>query len=147
MTPTRIAPLALAALLASGCSFLVPDAERVEIQQGNLLTPADIARLETGQTRARVRQLLGDPILSAPFRSNRWDYVYYRTEAGRPVEAPQRLTLYFDEQDRVSSVVDRYQAPQDPLPADDGQPLPSVDTHRGSSSGDPAPQGAGYPGD
>lgn len=146
MTLTRIAPLALAALLLNACSFLVPDAERVEIQQGNLLTPEDIARLETGQTRDRVRQLIGDPILSSPFRSNRWDYVYYRTEAGRVVEKPQRLTLYFDERDRVSSVVNRYQPPQDPLPDDaDGQPLPSVDTHRGSSTQEPSPQGPGYP--
>jgi outer membrane protein assembly factor BamE len=147
MPLTRFASTALAALALGGCAFLVPDAERIEIQQGNLLSTGDIAALETGQTRARVRELIGDPILGAPFRRNRWDYVYYRTEAGRELENPQRLTLYFDERDRVSSIQNRYQPPEDPLPEGDAQPLPEVDTHGGPADPDRDRGPAGeYPG-
>lgn len=125
----RFLPSALAIVLLSGCAALVPDAERVTIQQGNLLTGDDIAALEPGQTRARVRELIGEPILGSPFRADRWDYVYYRTRAGRAVEQPQRLTLYFDERDRLASVRNDYRPPGEPLPEDDARPLPEVDTH------------------
>lgn len=129
MPSIRFASLALIALFLGGCAALVPDAQRVEIQQGNLLSKDDIAALEEGQTRARVRELIGDPILGAPFRRDRWDYVYYRAKAGRDVENPQRLTLYFDDRDRVASIQNRYQPPDEPVPEGDVQPLPDVDTH------------------
>lgn len=137
---------ALAAVILGGCAALVPDAERVEIQQGNLLSREDIAAVEKGLTRARVRELLGDPVLGTPFRRDRWDYVYYRAKAGRDVENPQRLTLYFDERDRVASIQNRYQPPDEPVPEGDVQPLPDVDTH--GPAVDPGGDGPGqdYPG-
>lgn len=141
----RFCSLALAAVFLGGCAFLIPDAQRPEIQQGNLLSKEDIAALEEGQTRARVRELIGDPILGAPFRRDRWDYVYYRAEAGRAVENPQRLTLYFDERDRVASIQNRYQPPDEPVPEGDAQPLPDVDTHGTPTDTDQGP-GQGYPG-
>ena len=141
----RFTPLALAVLLPGGCAVLVPDAERIEIQQGNLLSNDDIAALEKGQTRARVRELVGEPILGTPFRRDRWDYVYYRVEAARPVENPQRLTLYFDERDRVASIQNRYQSPDEPMPEADVQPLPDVDTHGSPTDTDRSP-GQYYPG-
>ncbi len=141
----RFCSLAIAAVFLGGCAFLVPDAERPGIQQGNLLSKEDIAALEEGQTRARVRELIGDPILGAPFRRDRWDYVYYRAEAGRAVENPQRLTLYFDEQDRIASIQNRYQPPDEPIPEGDAQPLPDVDTHGTPTDTDRGP-GRGYPG-
>lgn len=143
----RFASLTLIGLILGGCAALVPDAERVEIQQGNLLSNDDIAALEEGQTRARVRELIGDPILGAPFRRDRWDYVYYRTKAGRSVDNAQRLTLYFDERDRVVSIQNRYQPPDEPVPEGDTQPLPDVDTHGGPTDpgGDRGP-GQDYPG-
>ena len=124
----RFAALACAALLASGCAWLVPDAERIDIQQGNLLSSEDIASLEPGLTRRQVRERIGAPILSSPWRSGRWDYIYYRTEAGRQPEARQRLTLYFDERDRVMEIVDRYEAPDAPLADRGTRAVPKVET-------------------
>ena len=137
----RFCSLAAAAVFLGGCAFLVPEAERPEIQQGKLLSNEDIAALEEGQTRARVRELLGEPILGAPFRRNRWDDLYYRAKAGRDIGNPQRLTLYFDEQDRVASIRSRYQPPDEPVPEGDAQPLPDVDTHGGptDTGGDRGP--------
>lgn len=124
---SRFAAVACAALLASGCAALVPDAERIDIQQGNLLSSEDIARLETGLTRSQVRERVGAPILASPWRPNRWDYVYYRTEAGREPQARQRLTLYFDDRDRVAEIVDHYQVPEEPLDAGT-KAVPKVET-------------------
>lgn len=145
----RITLTALASLLLGGCAALVPDAERPEIQQGNLLSGDDIAALEEGQTRDRVRELIGEPVLGAPFRRDRWDYVYYRTEAGRPVENPQRLTVHFDEEDRVASIQDQYEPPDDPTPEDDARPLPDVDTHGTptDTGGDRGPEQPDPPGE
>lgn len=137
---------ALAAIILGGCAALVPDAERVEIQQGNLLSREDIAAVEKGLTRARVRELLGAPVLGTPFRRDRWDYVYYRAKAGREVENPQRLTLYFDERDRVASIQNRYQPPDEPVPEGDVQPLPDVDTHGPAVDPDGGGPGQDYPG-
>lgn len=143
----RIAFTALAALLLGGCAFLVPEAERPGIQQGNLLSADDIDALEEGLTRARVRELLGEPILGAPFRRDRWDYVYYRAEAGREVENPQRLTLYFDARDRIADIRNHYRPPEDPVPEGDAQPLPEVDTHGGPADPDrDRGPGGDYPG-
>lgn len=128
MMHPRFAAVACAALLGTGCAALVPDAERVDVQQGNLLSNADIRSLEPGLTRAQVRERVGAPILSSPWRADRWDYVYYRTEAGREPGARQRLTLYFDERDRVARVVDLYQAPEDALEATQTKAVPKVET-------------------
>lgn len=147
MTLMRIISTALAGLLLGGCAALVPDAERITIQQGDLLSRDDIAALEPGQTRARVRELIGTPILETPFRQDRWDYVYYRIEAGRPVQDPQRLTVYFNERDRVASIQNRYQPPADPVPEGDAQPLPDVDTHgTPTDAGQDRGPGQDYPG-
>jgi len=104
--------------LFPGCAAILPDAKRIEVQQGNVLTEKDIGQLHDGLSRDRVRELIGSPVLRAPFHGNRWDYVYYRTEAGRDVAQRQRLTLYF-ERDQVTRIVDHYQPPDDV----EGQPL------------------------
>ncbi len=117
-----------AALLGAGCAAMVPDAERIQVQQGNLLSPGDIAQLETGLTRSQVRERVGAPILAPTYRPDRWDYVYYRSEAGREPDARQRLTLHFDERDRVSRIENRYDVPEDPLAGQDTEVVPKVDT-------------------
>lgn len=126
MPPRMAAAALLLPMLLGGCAGWLPDPMRVEVQQGNVLSSADLERLEPGLPRARVRELLGEPVLSTPFHQNRWDYVYYKTEAGRGA-TPERLTLYF-EGDALARVEDRYQSPEDPLPALADGPLPDVET-------------------
>jgi outer membrane protein assembly factor BamE len=128
MLVERFAGITLALLTLNGCALLAPDAERPDTQQGNYLSPAAIERLEVGQSRAQVRKAIGSPILASPFRSDRWDYVYFRSEAGRPIGTRQRLTLYFDQQDRLARVRNRYDPPESTPTDGDTSVMPSVDT-------------------
>jgi len=98
----RFLASALVALMAlgglSGC------VHRINIQQGNFLDNEDIDRVAVGMTRVQVRALLGTPMVSDPFVSNRWDYVYY-LKLGRSDEAQRRhFIVYFDTTDKVERV-------------------------------------------
>ncbi len=82
----------LVCLLLSGC-FLRP--YRIDVQQGNYIDRAEIAKLKPQMTRAQVRFLLGTPLIADPFNPNRWDYLYYTRPSGR-IKDVRRLTLYFE---------------------------------------------------
>jgi outer membrane protein assembly factor BamE len=90
--------LALGALLAiSGC------VHRIDIQQGNFLEDKDIDRVAVGMTRVQVRSLLGTPMVADPFRTSRWDYVYY-LKVGRLKKPIQRHFIVYFEDDKVSRI-------------------------------------------
>jgi outer membrane protein assembly factor BamE len=95
--------LILLPLLLAGCgSFrgwsvpavpgLVP--YTIEIQQGNVITKEMLDKLQPGMTRSQVRFVLGTPLLVDPFRTDRWDYVYFLDKKGSRVEQRQ-LRVYF----------------------------------------------------
>ncbi len=101
------AALATGSLLVGGCasigaalqssdSFLgVVTPYRVEVVQGNVVTKEQAARVKPGMTRAQVRDQLGSPLLTDPFNSNRWDYLFTIRRQGAE---PQRrsVVLLFD---------------------------------------------------
>ena len=90
--------LALGALLAiSGC------VHRIDIQQGNFLEDKDLDRVSVGMTRAQVRYLLGTPMVTDPFKTSRWDYVYY-LKRGRLQKPLQRQFTVFFEEDKVTRI-------------------------------------------
>lgn len=92
-----IIPVFLAAL--AGCSS-TPDIGsllapyRIDVRQGNFVTPQMVAMLKPGQTRDQVRFILGTPLLADPFHADRWDYVY-RFQPGYGEVEQRRLTVYF----------------------------------------------------
>jgi len=97
----RIKFIAISVLLAScsGMSYpkmpsLVP--HKIEIQQGNQITPEMREKIKVGMSAAMVRSILGTPLINDPFHGKRWDYVYRLEQGGKLVDK-QRLTLYFDE--------------------------------------------------
>jgi len=102
-------------LWLTGCAGLLPGGDRIEVQQGNILDGEAINALEEGMSRADVRAILGGPVLANSFNTDRWDYIYYQTEAARKTGDVQHLRLYFDN-DRVVQIVDRYEPPDPPAP-------------------------------
>lgn len=97
----RCAAVALAALLAS-CKLVetvpVPagiQPYRIDVQQGNYITPEMVMKLRPEMTRSQVRFALGSPLLVDPFRTDRWDYVYVYEKAGKLTEK-RHLTVYFE---------------------------------------------------
>jgi outer membrane protein assembly factor BamE len=122
-------------LLISGCASWLPGADRVEVRQGNILDAEEIERLEIGMTRAQVREAIGEPILREAFNPNRWDYIYYLTDAGRDTGDIQRLSLFF-EGDEVVRIDDAYTPPPPPEPGD----VPDMPDEEAPTPGQPAPE-------
>jgi outer membrane protein assembly factor BamE len=65
--------LAAAFVLAACSNFGV---YRIDVQQGNLVTQEQLAKVRPGMSRLDVRNLLGTPLLQDAFNGNRWDYAY-----------------------------------------------------------------------
>jgi outer membrane protein assembly factor BamE len=87
------------ALLVAGCdvSSWIPTTlkpYRIDIQQGNAVTQEMAAKLKPGMTRAQVRFALGTPLVVDPFRSDRWDYVYYYDKPGAPREYRHIVVIF-----------------------------------------------------
>lgn len=76
-------------LIMSSCAIY-----RMEVQQGNALSNETVSQLQRGMSKAEVASLLGNPLLQDNFRSNRWDYVYFKNR-GKKLSGKQNLTLMF----------------------------------------------------
>ncbi len=88
--------------IISGCdrradgSRKIPLVYRVDVQQGNVIEQSMIDKLEPGMTKAKVRFIMGTPLLVDPFHSNRWDYIY-SIEPGDGERAQRHIALFFKE--------------------------------------------------
>ena len=106
--PARTTHAALViAFLLSACSYLpeMPSLRslpglsaikpyRIDIQQGNFLSPEMVAQLKMGMTREQVRFVLGTPLVTDIFHGDRWDYVFYR-ELSDGKKEQRRLSVFF----------------------------------------------------
>jgi outer membrane protein assembly factor BamE len=73
----------------------LPFVYRLDIQQGNVVTQEMLAQLQPGMDKARVRHIMGTPLLIDVFHSNRWDYLYTLQE-GNSARQRRQVSLYFD---------------------------------------------------
>lgn len=81
---------AAALLVLSGCSVY-----KLDIQQGNIVEPAQLDKLKVGMDKGQVKFLLGTPLITDPFHENRWDYVYSRRfESG--AHELHRVSVFFE---------------------------------------------------
>lgn len=93
----------LSILLASCSDFSMPSMPsgtllapyKMDIRQGNYITPEMREKLKLGMKKSQVQYVLGTPMISDTFHGNRWDYVYRLERDGKILEK-QRLTLHFD---------------------------------------------------
>lgn len=124
--------LILASLLLSSCGYLHAPAlspYKMDIRQGNYVTPEMREKLKLGMTKSQVRYVLGTPMVSDAFHGNRWDYAYRLEHEGKIVEK-QDMTLYFDGDNLVrvddngKTVLDM---PVIAKPAEEAQPVAKAD--------------------
>ena len=91
---------ALVATLASGCGFVprIPGVTpyRIDIQQGNYVSQEMVAQLKPGMTKEQVRFILGTPMVTDIFHTDRWDYVYWR-EAPNGKRETRKVTVLFEQ--------------------------------------------------
>lgn len=76
------------ALLATGC------VRKMDIEQGNIITPEMAGQLRTGMTVDQVKEVMGSPTLLNTFNENRMEYVYsYKPGRGQTTEKIILLTF------------------------------------------------------
>lgn len=123
----RAALVAGLSVLVSGCSSMVGKDKvlglitpyKVEVVQGNVVTREQMAQIRPGLTRAQVRDVLGSPLLTDVFHSDRWDYVFtIRRQGAQPQR--RQVTILFD-----GDVLKSVQAPE--LPGEN-EFVASIDT-------------------
>jgi len=88
-----ISLLAVALILSGALSGCSP--HRIDIQQGNKVSPENFAKLKIGMSRDQIVFILGTPLLQDPFNQDRWDYIYYK-KPGNEAVRQSRVTLFFD---------------------------------------------------
>ena len=84
-----------AIMTITSCADWLPDAHRLDIQQGNTVKLEQLEGIEIGMTKSDVRKIMGSPMLSDPFHDQRWDYIY-RFVPNKGFERKSLLTLYFE---------------------------------------------------
>ncbi|QLC73713.1 outer membrane protein assembly factor BamE [Pseudomonas sp. LPB0260] len=132
--------LTLTGLFAlAGCSF--PGVYKIDIQQGNVVTQDMIDQLRPGMTRRQVRFIMGNPLLTDTFHSNRWDYLY-SIQPGGGQRLQERVSLVFDGNDQLAGLsgdfmpgVSRDQA----ILGEDGDPTTPVSAEPQIEDAAPAP--------
>ncbi|MES2681940.1 MAG: outer membrane protein assembly factor BamE [Pseudomonadota bacterium] len=93
---------------------------KLPTRQGNVIEQKQLDQLKLGMTRQQVTYLMGTPIASSPFRTDRWDYLgYYKSPRG--VENNRNVILYFEK-----DVLARMEGTA-PIPVADAKPsTPSI---------------------
>ncbi len=93
-------------------SYLAP--YRIDVRQGNMVTQEMVSQLKPGLSREQVRFILGSPLVTDMFHSERWDYVY-RFQPGRG-EAQQRVLTVFFQDNKLTRVAGNVVAEDDSKP-------------------------------
>lgn len=92
--------------LLTGCAGF--GVHRIDIQQGNLVTQEQLAKVKPGMSRNDVKNALGTPLLQDVFHANRWDYYFTNDQGtkygpfGREKQKYQ-VTVFF-ENEKVAKV-------------------------------------------
>ena len=101
---TAVLALIIAAGVSSGCETTrIPGVYRIAIQQGNAVDQEMLDQLDIGMEQSKVRFIMGTPLLVDPFNQDRWDYIY-SLRPGSGSEVRQRVSLYFDDSDRLARI-------------------------------------------
>ncbi|WP_205342422.1 outer membrane protein assembly factor BamE [Denitrificimonas caeni] len=88
-------------LVLAGCSF--PGVHKIDIQQGNVVTQDMVDQLRPGMTTRQVRFIMGTPLITDTFHSNRWDYLYSIQVAGG-TRKQERIGLIFDDNNQLQGL-------------------------------------------
>ncbi|WP_297836014.1 outer membrane protein assembly factor BamE [Pseudomonas sp.] len=101
-TKLLLASFTFVGLIAlAGCS--IPGVYKIDIQQGNVVTQDMIDQLRPGMTRRQVRFIMGNPLLTDTFHTDRWDYLY-SLQPGGGERQQERMTLIFNANDQLASL-------------------------------------------
>lgn len=92
----KTSAIAVVILGLSGCSTLNDMVYRIDIPQGNYLEQRDIDKLRVGMSQEQVAFILGRPVATNAFNSERWVYLY-ELDPNRGEDFRKELVLNFKE--------------------------------------------------
>lgn len=78
-------------------SALTGCVHKMDIEQGNIITPEQVSKLHTGMTEAQVKAIMGVPVLTNTFTEQQMDYVYTYKAGYGPLNE-KYVTLIFNHQ-------------------------------------------------
>lgn len=115
--------LALLCVACGNYSANVPTLKpyKMDIQQGNVVTPKMMMQLRPGMTKSQVRFLMGTPLLVDSFHADRWDYFYQMRKEGKIIEQ-RRVILDFEGDSLAHVRGDVIPAGSDPAAVNINQP-------------------------
>lgn len=90
----KILVLGVTCLGLAGCPF-PPRIYRMDIRQGNAITPEMVQALRKGMPKDEVQDILGTPALQHMLNSERWDYYYYFKSGITGAESEKHFTVFF----------------------------------------------------
>lgn len=91
-----VASLLWLSLALAGCgNFGFPGVYKIDVEQGNIVTPEMVEQLKPGMTRRQVRFVMGTPLIEDTFNENRWDYRYLNRNGANTL-AESQLTVIFE---------------------------------------------------
>lgn len=67
---------------------------KVDVVQGNFVSREQVEALQPGMSRQQVREVLGTPLVTSLFHSDRWEYVFTLKRPGEDIQT-RKLTVYF----------------------------------------------------
>lgn len=99
--------------LVAGCGSLdkasvsvvgILEPYRLEIVQGNVVSREQVAAIAQGASRAQVASVLGTPLLTSVFHSDRWVYAFSLDQQGK-IPQMRQVTVYFkgDSMERIEA--------------------------------------------
>ncbi len=135
-----------ASLLVSGCSTIedmsnsIPNAldtlpliHRPDIQQGNVITQAQISKLKPGMSKSQAQYVMGTPMLVDVFHQDRWDFLY-SMKAGNKDRTQESVTLIFEDDSLIKIEGDyRPQPPQNQALKADKETVVTVPDYTGDT--------------
>jgi|SRR5471030_459416 len=100
-------------MLTAGCSTLERLVYRPDINQGNYLTASELAKIHTGMKKQQVAYTLGTPMMSDPFGTSTWFYIFRRQPGHEPV-TQQTVILTFNDSGVLTNINRRDTLDSDP---------------------------------
>lgn len=88
----KLVLLILISCFFSGCALF--RTHKPDIEQGNIITPAEVSRLHRGMSESQVKEVMGTPLLINVFTPSRIEYIY-TFQAGHSERQDKRLTCVF----------------------------------------------------
>jgi outer membrane protein assembly factor BamE len=87
--------LCLLGTVLTGCSNSMFHVHKVEVEQGNIMTPGMVNRLHPGMSEAAVKEIMGEPVLINIMNPKLKSYVY-TSQMGSNPRTEKKLTLVFN---------------------------------------------------